>query len=190
MIRTLVLLLALLLSLLLSLLHGVPAEAGSPADNVIIVDTGQRELRVLRGDEVLAVFNPVSTGRWGASTRKHLGDGKTPLGSFRIAWKKTDGQFGPFLGIDYPSVERAKSGLAADEITSVEYAAIVRAHERGRAPPQNTRLGGHIGIHGLGRADPEIHLAVDWTQGCIAVTNDEMTRLLRWADVGTPVIIR
>lgn len=161
-----------------------------PALTVIDVDAKKREMRITRGDELLAVFNPVSTGRWGASDTKRLGDGKSPLGVFRIVWVQAEGQFGPFLGIDYPSVERAQRALADSEITRKEYDAIVEAHRRGRIPPQNTRLGGYIGIHGLGRADPGIHADVDWTQGCIAVTNEEMERLLHWAGVGTRVIIR
>lgn len=175
--------------LLLSVLLCAPARPHSPSVTVIDVDAKKRELRVLQGGKVLAVFNPVSTGRWGVSATKRLGDGKTPLGEFRVVWEQAEGQFGPFLGIDYPSIGRAERALADNQITRKEYDAIIEAHRLGRVPPQHTRLGGHLGIHGLGRADPGIHRDVDWTQGCIAVTNEEMERLLEWAGIGTRVII-
>ena len=135
------------------------------------VDSAKREMRVLRGDKVLAVFEPVSVGRWGVSEQKRRGDGKTPLGTYRITWVKSAGHFGPFLGFDYPSLTRAEKGLAAGEISQAEFDAIQKAHAEGRVPPQNTKLGGYIGIHGLGRGDPGIHRDLNWTKGCIAVTN-------------------
>jgi murein L,D-transpeptidase YafK len=161
------------------------ADAG--AQVIIDVDSAKREMRIVRDDQVLATFNPVSVGRWGVSEEKRRGDGKTPLGEYRIAWVQSSGEFGPFLGLDYPSLARAEKGLAANEITQAEFDAISEAHATHRVPPQDTRLGGFIGIHGLGSADPQIHRDLNWTMGCIAVTNTEMQGLLKWAGVGTIV---
>jgi murein L,D-transpeptidase YafK len=152
--------------------------ADTGAEVVVDVDSAKREMRVLRGDKVLAVFNPVSVGRWGITEEKRHGDGKTPLGDYRIAWMKSRGHFGPFIGFNYPSLARAKKGLAAGEISQAEFDAIQEAHAEGRVPPQNTRLGGFIGIHGLGLADPEIHRDLNWTKGCVAVTNAQMSQLM------------
>jgi murein L,D-transpeptidase YafK len=132
----------------------------------------------------------VSVGRWGVSDEKRIGDGKTPLGEYRVAWVKPSGQFGPFLGFDYPSIARARKGLAAGEITQREFDAILEAHVAGRIPPQNTRLGGHLGIHGLGRGDPGIHWDLNWTRGCVAVTNEQMNEVLRLVGKGAVVRIR
>jgi hypothetical protein len=68
--------------------------------------------------------------------------------------------------------------LAAGEISQAEFDAIQEAHAKGRVPPQNTSLGGFIGIHGLGRGDPEIHRDLNWTKGCIAVTNAQMSQIM------------
>ena len=60
-------------------------------------------------------------------------------------------------------------------------------------PPQNTRLGGYIGIHGVGEVTREkmkIHRAVNWTDGCIALTNKDINTLRKYVSIGTPVIIR
>ena len=175
---------------LFAFLFGATGAWAAPDAKILVdVDSTKRELRVLQGDMVLAVFNPISTGRWGVSEEKLLGDGKTPLGEFRVAWIQASGEFGPFLGINYPSLARAEKGLAANQIRQGEFDPIKRAHASGRVPPQGTRLGGYIGIHGLGRADPEIHHDLNWTKGCIAVTNTEMARLLKWVKVGTTVKI-
>ncbi len=176
--------------LLASLFAAAIGRADQGADVVVDVDSAKRQLRVLRGGEVLAMFDPVSVGRWGVSEQKRRGDGKTPLGTYRIAWVKSEGQFGPFLGFNYPSLARAEKGLAAGEITRGEFEAIQKAHAGGRVPPQNTKLGGFIGIHGLGRGDPGIHRDLNWTKGCIAVTNSQMNQIMRLVGEGTLVRIR
>ena len=57
-------------------------------------------------------------------------------------------------------------------------------------PPQDTVLGGHIGIHGIGEGNPEIHRRFDWTQGCIALTNEEIEQLANLVGIGAKVVIR
>jgi murein L,D-transpeptidase YafK len=173
-----------------SLLDVGIGRAGAGPDVIVDVDSSKRELRVLQGDKVLAVFNPISVGRWGVSEEKRRGDGKSPLGHYRIAWVKSTGHFGPFIGFDYPSLARAEKGLAAGEISQTEFDAIKKAHAEGLVPPQNTKLGGYIGIHGLGLADPEIHRDLNWTKGCIAVTNTQMNQIMRLVGKGTLVRIR
>ncbi len=177
------------LCLAASLFAASSGWADPGAEVVVDVDSARREMRVLRDDKVLAVFDHVSVGRWGVSEEKRRGDGKTPLGQYRIAWLKSTGQFGPFLGFDYPSLARAEKGLAAGEISQAEYDAIQEAHAAGRVPPQNTRLGGQIGIHGLGRADPRIHRELNWTKGCIALTNAQMSQFMRLVGKGAQVRI-
>lgn len=165
-------------------------RADSVADVVVDVDSAKREMRVVRDGTVVATFDHVSVGRWGVSEEKRRGDGKSPLGQYRIAWVNSTGQFGPFMGVDYPSLARAEKGLAAGEISQAEFDAIRNAHAAGGVPPQNTKLGGQIGIHGLGRADPGIHRDLNWTKGCIALTNAQMSQLRRLVGKGTLVRIR
>ncbi|MFN8643265.1 MAG: L,D-transpeptidase [Candidatus Binatia bacterium] len=56
----------------------------------------------------------------------------------------------------------------------------------GDTPPPRTRLGGMVGIHGFGSRD---YVPIDWTEGCIAVSNEEIEYLYDLTPVGTPVII-
>jgi murein L,D-transpeptidase YafK len=53
--------------------------------------------------------------------------------------------------------------------------------------------GGEIMIHGLRNEYAwmgERHRRTDWTEGCIAVTNEEIDEIWQLVDIGTPVEIR
>ena len=53
-------------------------------------------------------------------------------------------------------------------------------------------LAGAIGIHGIGTETKEkinIHQNIDWTEGCIALRNDEVEELSRYVSVGTAINI-
>jgi lipoprotein-anchoring transpeptidase ErfK/SrfK len=75
-------------------------------------------------------------------------------------------------------------------INLATYNSIITAHRYHQVPPQNTPLGGRIGIHGLGRADAKIHKTMNWTHGCIALTNGQIDHLSQWVDTGTRVKIK
>ena len=68
-------------------------------------------------------------------------------------------------------------------ITRAQYNAIVDAHRRKAAPPQYTKLGGLIYIHGNGAKS-------DWTLGCVALENEDMKELFDSVTVGTPIAIK
>jgi lipoprotein-anchoring transpeptidase ErfK/SrfK len=59
----------------------------------------------------------------------------------------------------------------------------MRALKARKAPPQNTRLGGDIYIHGHGSSS-------DWTWGCVALENEDIRELFDAVNVGTPVTIQ
>jgi hypothetical protein len=114
----------------------------------------------------------------------------TPLGRFRITRIERDTGFHRFVGLSYPDAERAHIGRRQDDVSEQELQAILAAHRRGKAPPQNTALGGRIGIHGLGKADPRLHETMNWTRGCVALTNRQIDSLLPWLHIGMTVVIR
>jgi hypothetical protein len=70
------------------------------------------------------------------------------------------------------------------------YDSIIKAHNNGQIPPQNTDLGGQIGIHGLGSANLSFHRSMNWTRGCIALTNDQIDQLSQWVEKGTLVTVK
>jgi murein L,D-transpeptidase YafK len=154
------------------------------------VDTQDATLTVMKGDKPQVVFKDVAIGRYGKTYYKKKGDHRTPLGRFTIAWIPRKSQYHRFLGLNYPDLERADRALVDGEITEAQWQAIRRASEAKIRPPQDTPLGGFIGIHGTGAGDPKIHGQYNWTSGCIALTNGQIDRLMSWVRVGTPVEIR
>jgi murein L,D-transpeptidase YafK len=167
------------------------ARAESPgADTWILVDTDAHTLSVYRRDRLLERFHNVAFGRGGLSEERVRGDGTTPLGTFHIDRIKRSSRFHLFFGIDYPGPEQAQRALEAGRIDPDDYWRIVLAFRQGRPPPQDTPLGGYLGIHGLGAGDRRIHDGFDWTQGCIALTNAQVTRLSRWIFQGMRVEVR
>ncbi len=153
----------------------------------VVVDTGSQTLTVFDGDRVAERFDNIAIGRAGATPDKYHRDNKTPLGQYRISRIKHDSDYHLFLGFDYPTEPQARRALAEGRISREQYDDIASAAAQRRLPPQNTPLGGYLGIHGIGDGDPEIHESFNWTEGCIALTNDEIDRLARRVRMGTPV---
>ncbi len=159
-------------------------------DPWILVDTRARTLTVNSADRVVKRFDGVAIGRNGAAETRSEGDGQTPLGTFEIAWVNDRSDFRLFFGLNYPTREHAERAFRAHLIDLSTYLDIQLAIDHHRLPPQNTRLGGYIGIHGLGRADPDIHASTNWTQGCVALTDQQIEQLAAWIKPGTRVVIR
>jgi len=115
-------------------------------------------------------------------------DDRMPEGAYRIAGPPRKSRFYVFIPIDYPSRADADRGLKEGLITKDVHAAIALAHREGRLPPQDTPLGGLLGLHGEGvrwRGD----LALNWTAGCIALADPAIAQLARLTRPGTPVQI-
>jgi murein L,D-transpeptidase YafK len=160
------------------------------ANTRIIVDTRTETLTVMRGNAVVRIFPDIAIGRYGKTYFKRQGDNKTPLGSYRIGWINRESRYHVFLGLTYPDRPAADRALQKERISESQWQEIRRAQEAGKPPPQDTPLGGYIGIHGLGQGDLTLHQQYNWTNGCVALTNAQIDQLLQWARVGTPVEIR
>ena len=171
----------------LSMLHNLSrAENGVWID----VDTTEHTLLVMQGDAIHAVFKNVAIGRFGTTWSKMTKDDKTPLGKFRVGWVNEKSRYYRFFGLDYPNLETAKRALDENRITEETWLSILDAKILGKTPPQDTPLGGHIGIHGIGKGDQEIHHNYNWTNGCVALTNEQIDKLGKWLKPGVLVNIR
>jgi len=169
----------------------VPVTAGESSDERwLLVDTVNNKLMVMAGTRMISTYKDISIGRYGAANDRMQGDHQTPVGRFHIAWISDDSRFHRFLGLDYPDLETARRAYQDKRITGSDWQAIQRAHRQGKIPPQNTPLGGQIGLHGIGAGSREIHGRYNWTDGCVALTNNEIDELLQWVRVGTRVDIR
>lgn len=177
------------LTLLLNLFL-IPNLAAADPNVWLLIDTQTRNLEIKKGDETLEVLEHVVIGRKGAGTKEHRGDDITPLGSYRIGWINEKSSFRKFFGLTYPNVEHAEKALQKGQISRDIYDAIAWAEDSGQIPPQNTDLGGQIGIHGLGNGSLSVHEVFDWTHGCIALTNDQIDRLSQYVEKGTLVTVK
>ena len=167
-----------------------PTMSSADPNVWLLIDTQTRNLEIKKGDETLEVLEHVVIGRKGAGFKQHRGDDITPLGNYRIGWINDKSSFKKFFGLTYPSVEQAEVALQKGQIDPNTYDAIQSAHSTGRIPPQNTSLGGQIGIHGLGSGSLSVHEFFDWTHGCIALTNDQIDRLSQYVEKGTLVTVK
>lgn len=179
----------LLAALLCMLVIGTPARAGSSEPTWILIDTQVRRLDVYRGYTLLERFRNISLGSGGPSPLHLEGDATTPLGEFKILHVNRKSRFHIFLGLNYPTpahIDHARKKGVIDAITHEAYMDSASL----RTPPQDTPLGGYIGIHGIGEGDPDIHDRFDWTQGCIALTNEQIEELSQLVGPGSRVFIR
>ena len=128
-------------------------------------------------------------GRERQGHKRARGDQRTPEGTYHISGTLERNRFYGFIPLDYPSLADANEALLEGRIKHRDFVRIEEAHTRGVQPPDDTRLGGGIGIHGEGRrwAGDSEHL--DWTFGCVAVTDADLDFLAERLEVGVEVLI-
>lgn len=142
-------------------------EKGS-ADRILI-EKSERRLTLFSKGEVLKTYK-IALGGDPIGPKERQGDNKTPEGSYIIDSRNRDSRYHLSLHISYPN-ERDKK----------------RARELGVSP------GGDIMIHGIKNGYSwvgDAHAEVDWTKGCIAVTDEEIEEIEKLASNGTTVEIR
>jgi hypothetical protein len=187
--------------------------AGRLAGARLLVIKSARRCELWVGGEMVKAYRiQLSQNSKGTKSRRY--DQRTPEGDYAICAHKPS-KYHRGLWLDYPGLEDAARGVAQKRIGEAQRAGIAAALERGECPPQNTRLGGLIMLHGQqrsltqslrrarrakraggrtdlveGDADPgamrEYH---DWTAGCIALFNPDIRELYDLLPDGTPVMI-
>ncbi len=144
-----------------------PAVPQEKADRIVI-HKSERTMTLHRDGKVLKTYKvALSTVPIGAKERE--GDHKVPEGLYMVDAKNAHSKFHLALHISYPN-----------------------AADRERARKLGVKPGGNIEIHGLGSNFGwvgSLHREVDWTDGCIAVTNSEIEEIWPLVPVGTPVEI-
>jgi murein L,D-transpeptidase YafK len=141
---------------------------GWKADEVVVIKS-ERKLVLRRDGEEIMSFR-VALGREPQGHKIFEGDGRTPEGQYVLDWRNPESDFYRAIHISYPN-----------------------GHDRQLAERYGLPAGGSIMIHGLPNGEQERmkddHYLFNWTDGCIAVTNEEMDII--WANVedGTPIKI-
>jgi murein L,D-transpeptidase YafK len=155
----------------------------------ITVAKRSRQLSLLSGPELVRAY-PIALGRNSEADKSLEGDEATPLGEFYICAKNPRSRYFLSLCISYPNAEDAERGLAAGLISADEHAQILDAVNTRRMPPQKTRLGGEIYIHGHGHSHSHGNGGEPrGTRGCIALNDADMQDLYDRVSMGSPVII-
>lgn len=147
----------------------------------IVVRKAQRRLELFEGEKLIKTYG-IALGPCPLGSKEVEGDGRTPEGEFWVVVKNPKSKFHLSLGLNYPSNKDARRGHENALITESEYGSIIEANAAKTNPPQKTRLGGEIYIHGGGTEG-------DWTEGCIALADDEMSELFSAVPLGTSVTI-
>jgi len=135
----------------------------------IVVFKESHRLTVYHRGAAVATY-PVDLGFNWTADKRHEGDGATPEGRYRVVARlgRKASIYYKALLLDYPNAD--------------DRAEFARARRSGGLPP-GARIGGLIEIHGGGGRDQ------DWTDGCVALANEDMDRVFERAGIGTPVTI-
>lgn len=165
------------------------SPAPEPDEIWVLLNRQEQRLEVMLGDYPVVYYKNIAWGSGGVGVKKRQGDEVTPVGSFRIRWINRDSKYRLFFGFDYPNPTYADQGLRTGALTPQQHNKIVKAWKQKKIPLQGTALGGALGIHGLGKANPEIHQMLNWTNGCIALNNTQIDHLAELVSIGTRVVI-
>ena len=166
------------MALLITMVNPEPLRSGPAvaatvtsikADRVVVLKS-ERRMVLMRGDDVLKVYR-IALGRYPKGHKVKRGDARTPEGRYRIDYRfdSNRSKFYRALHISYPN-----------------------SRDRAEAAELGVHPGGQIMIHGLPinwSAKDVGHPKLDWTQGCIALTNQEMDEVWEMVPDGTRIEI-
>jgi len=139
-----------------------------PADKILI-EKNERRLTLFSKGKVLKTYK-IALGGNPDGPKERQGDNKTPEGTYLIDSRNRGSLYHLSLHVSYPNDKDKK-----------------RAKQLGVSP------GGDIMIHGIKNGFSwvgDLHTEVDWTKGCIAVTDEEIEEIDKLAPNGTNVEIR
>ena len=138
------------------------------ADRVVVLKK-EHTLQLLSHDKVLKSYK-VALGGDPVGPKARQGDHKTPEGVYVLDFRNAHSQFYKSIHISYPN-ERDRAA----------------AHKKGVSP------GGDVFVHGLPKGYGFVgasHRLKDWTDGCVAATNEEIDEIWLAVADGTPIEIR
>jgi len=144
-------------------------DAGLPLADNVVVRKGERRLYLMRNGSVLRTFK-VALGLRPDGHKQFEGDYRTPEGKYLLVRRNPNSEFFLSIQISYPN---------DDDVT--------------RARKQGQRPGGAIMIHGqpnIPTRSRDYYSTVDWTEGCIAVSNSDMVEIWLMTPPDTPIEIQ
>lgn len=146
------------------------ADVIEMADKVI-VKKSTRMLYLSSNGEIFNKYH-ITLGEMPTGDKKVEGDMKTPEGAYSLDYRQESNNFYKSLHISYPN-----------------------SQDKAEAKKLGERAGGMIMIHGtplswsLSPYGDWMNILVDWTDGCIAMSNDDMDEVWEQTTDGTVVVI-
>jgi murein L,D-transpeptidase YafK len=143
-------------------------EAALPLADSVLVRKSERKLYLMRQGEVLRTYK-IALGLRPEGHKQFEGDYRTPEGKYRLTRRNPNSEYFLSIQVDYPN-ERD----------------VANARKLGLKP------GGAIMIHGqpnLPRKNRDYYTNVDWTEGCIALSNTDMVEIWLMTPPNTPIEI-
>jgi murein L,D-transpeptidase YafK len=159
---------ALAVGLLSALMTAQSAPPAVRADRVVVLKK-ERTLELLSQGKVIKTYK-VALGGDPIGPKTRQGDDKTPEGLYALDFRNAHSQFYKSIHISYPS-----------------------EHDRVLARQKGVSAGGDVFVHGLPNGYGAIgaaHRLKDWTDGCIAVTDEEIDEIWKAVPDGTPIEIK
>lgn len=146
------------------------ANAQTPRVDLVRVDKSDRTLTLIGNGQVLHRF-AIRLGGTPLGHKQREGDRRTPEGRYLLDFRKADSAYYRAIHISYPNRQ-----------------------DRANARQLGVSPGGAIMIHGQPNglrlaADSTITLPMDWTDGCIALSNADMTTVWNLVRIPTPIQI-
>ncbi len=136
--------------------------------DLVIVNKSAASLSLMiKGEEVRRYR--IAMGDRPIGHKQQEGDQRTPEGRYILDYKKPDSAYYRAIHISYPNEE-----------------------DKLRAEALGINPGGQIMIHGQNpnsSLTPDEAQLLNWTDGCIALKNEEIDELWRFVDIGTPIEI-
>jgi murein L,D-transpeptidase YafK len=154
--------------LFIAVVCALASDNGFHADRVLVLKK-ERILQLLSHGRVMKSYK-IALGGNPVGPKSRQGDHKTPEGVYVLDSRNEHSQFYKSIHISYPNLQDRAS-----------------ARQRGVSP------GGDVFIHGLPNGYGFLgssHRLKDWTDGCIAVTDQEMDEIWKVVADGTPIEIR
>lgn len=162
------------------------------SDVNIVISRKEFSLGIYDGGRLVKSYR-ASFGMNVGKPKMRDGDQATPIGVYQICSIDTMHKYHKFLKINYPNIEDASDGLRKGIITQEEYNRLSYEFYYEGCPETKTVLGGNIGIHGIGEYNSifkNLPFVYNWTDGSVAVSNENIDEIFSVVTKGTKVVIK
>ena len=158
----------------------------------IVIDRYNYTLGIYE-DSVLIKNYRVSFGKSVQIAKSRAGDKATPVGIYRICKIYKIHKYYKYFQINYPNLEDGASALRKGLISQKEFNDIKFQYYYEGCTKFHNVLGGDIGIHGIGELNyifKNLPFVYNWTNGSIAMSNENIDEIYSIIREGIEVVIK